>query len=61
LRPPFNIGHRGCWPSARWLNQRVAILRDFKYPEPSPEVCLLLASFHGFQTGIEVGFNLANP
>ncbi|MCT0200272.1 sodium/glutamate symporter [Synechococcus sp. CS-1325] len=45
----------------RWLNQRVALLREFNIPEPVSSgllVCLLLALFHSV-TGIEVGFNLA--
>jgi glutamate:Na+ symporter, ESS family len=45
----------------RWLNQRVAILRDFNIPEPVSSgllVCLLLALVHSL-TGIEIGFNLA--
>ncbi|MCP9773056.1 sodium/glutamate symporter [Synechococcus sp. Tobar12-5m-g] len=45
----------------RWLNQRVAILRDFNIPEPVSSgllVCLLLAVVHSL-TGIEIGFNLA--
>ncbi|NQV10357.1 MAG: sodium/glutamate symporter [Cyanobacteria bacterium] len=45
----------------RWLNQRVAILRDYNIPEPVTSgllVCLLLAGVHSL-TGIEVGFNLA--
>jgi len=45
----------------RWLNQRVAILREFNIPEPVSSgllVCVLLAVVHSI-TGLEIGFNLA--
>nr|WP_259737594.1 sodium/glutamate symporter [Synechococcus sp. CS-1329] len=45
----------------RWLNQRVAVLRQFNIPEPVSSgllVCVLLALVHAV-SGLEVGFNLA--
>ena len=44
----------------RWLNRKVAFLREFNIPEPVTSgllVCILLALIHGF-TGLEIGFNL---
>ncbi len=44
----------------RWLNRKVAFLRDFNIPEPVTSgllVCVLLALVHAV-TGVEVGFNL---
>ena len=44
----------------RWLNRKVAFLRDFNIPEPVTSgllVCVLLAVVHAF-TGLEIGFNL---
>ena len=44
----------------RWLNQRLAVLRQFNIPEPVSSgllVCLLLALVHGV-SGLEINFNL---
>ncbi len=44
----------------RWLNRKVAFLRDFNIPEPVTSgllVCLLLALIHAIN-GTEIGFNL---
>ncbi len=44
----------------RWLNRKVAFLRDFNIPEPVTSgllVCVLLALVHAV-TGVEVGFTL---
>ncbi|KEF42121.1 MAG: glutamate permease [Cyanobium sp. CACIAM 14] len=44
----------------RWLNRKVAVLREFNIPEPVTSgllVCILLALVHG-ATGIDVSFNL---
>ncbi len=44
----------------RWLNRKVAFLREFNIPEPVTSgllVCLLLALIHAIN-GMEIGFNL---
>ncbi len=44
----------------RWLNRKVAVLREFNIPEPVTSgllVCLLLALIHAIN-GTEIGFNL---
>ncbi|MCP9884691.1 sodium/glutamate symporter [Synechococcus sp. ATX 2A4] len=44
----------------RWLNRKVAFLREFNIPEPVTSgllVCVLLAVVHAV-SGIEIGFNL---
>lgn len=44
----------------RWLNRKVALLREFNIPEPVTSgllVCLLLALIHAIN-GMEIGFNL---
>jgi len=44
----------------RWLNRKVAFLREFNIPEPVTSgllVCVLLAVVHAI-SGLEIGFNL---
>ncbi|MEA5441307.1 sodium/glutamate symporter [Cyanobium gracile] len=44
----------------RWLNRKVALLREFNIPEPVTSgllVCILLALIHAFN-GTEISFNL---
>jgi ESS family glutamate:Na+ symporter len=44
----------------RWLNRKIAFLREFNIPEPVTSgllVCILLALIHAI-AGVEIGFNL---